>query len=263
MKEIGFVTYQKAPQLTADDALAIAPLKQLDIAVTPAIWDDTSVNWQQFDAVIVRSCWDYHHKPHEFRRWIDRLQDMNISLWNPMEIIRWNMHKKYLQDLVAKGVAIPPTIWVETGVSADLSALLEENGFAQAVIKPTISATAWQTWRTSLATARNDQSRFEAQLRQSGLMVQRFIEEVTSAGEWSLIFFAGTYSHAVLKRPQEGDFRVQSDFGGTSHLQTPPPELIGQAEAILRLVDHPLLYARIDGVHWLFRSRDSKGVLQN
>jgi len=248
MKKIAFATYPKAPNLTADDALAIAPLKQFNIDVTPAIWNDPAVNWKQFDAVIVRSCWDYHRQPRQFRQWLDHLQARQVTLWNPAEVICWNMNKKYLQDLAAKGVAIPPTIWLETESSANLFSLLQESHFAQAVIKPMISATAYQTYRTAPATARDDQPRLDEILRHSGVMLQKFVDEITTAGEWSLLFFAGKFSHAVLKRPRDGDFRVQADFGGTYHQLPPPPELIKQAEVILRLIDQPLLYARVDGV---------------
>jgi hypothetical protein len=247
MKTVAFVTYHKAPNLTADDALALAPLKQFDIAAIPTMWDDPQVDWKKFDAVVVRSCWDYHHKPRDFRRWLGHLEELKIPVWNPVEILRWNMHKTYLRELAAKGVAIPPTVWIEAGSSVDLRALLSANEFEQAVIKPTISATAHQTWRTSLATAHHDQSHFDMILRASGAMVQQFIAEVTSNGEWSLLFFGGKYSHAVLKRPRAGDFRVQSDFGGTSHRLEPSPALIKQAEGIVSLVDQPLLYARADG----------------
>jgi glutathione synthase/RimK-type ligase-like ATP-grasp enzyme len=249
ISKIAFVTYQKAPQLTPDDALAIAPLRELDIDVMPAIWNDPAVNWQQFDAVIVRSCWDYHHQPSQFRQWLDLLKAQQIALWNPAEIIRWNMHKKYLQDLADKGVTIPPTVWIEAESSVDLFSLLKENRFEQAVIKPMISATAHQTYRTSPATARDDQPQLDEILRHTGAMVQKFVDEITTTGEWSLIFLAGKFSHAVLKRPGDGDFRVQADFGGTAHLHTPPTELIKQAEEILRLIEEPLLYARVDGVN--------------
>lgn len=248
MKRIAFVTYAKAPNLTPDDALAITPLKERDINVTPAIWNDPAVNWKQFDAVIIRSCWDYHHQPRQFRQWLDHLKAQQITLWNPAEIVRWNMHKKYLQDLAAKGAAIPPTIWIEAETSADLFSRLNENCFEHAVIKPMISATAHQTYRTALATARADQSRLDEILRHTGVMIQEFVDEILTAGEWSLIFFAGKFSHAVLKRPRDGDFRVQADFGGTYQPHSPPPQFIEQAAAILRLFEQPLLYARVDGV---------------
>ncbi len=82
--------------------------------------------------------------------------------------------------------------------------------------------------------------------RGPGVMVQKFMRGITE-GEWSVIFFAGTFSHAVLKKPKAGDFRVQTDFGGSSNLADPPPHILESASRALRAVD-PTIYARVDGV---------------
>lgn len=248
LKKIAFVTYQKAPHLTADDALVLDYLEQFELEAIAAVWNAPAVDWKSFDAVILRSCWDYHRQPEKFRRWIDHLEAARVPVWNPANVVRWNMNKEYLQDLAVRGASIPPTAWIKAGSSLSLHALLQDYGFDQAIIKPVVSATAWQTWRTSLATARDDQPKLDEILRLSGAVVQKFVDAVTANGEWSFIFFAGRYSHAVLKRPQPGDFRVQADFGGTYHAQTPPAQFVKQAEAIVRLIDRPLLYARVDGI---------------
>jgi hypothetical protein len=80
------------------------------------------------------------------------------------------------------------------------------------------------------------------------MMVQRFINEVLTIGEWSLLFFNNEFSHAVIKLPKVGDFRVQEDFGGSSEAAIPPPQLVEDARHILSLIDEPLLFARVDGV---------------
>jgi len=82
----------------------------------------------------------------------------------------------------------------------------------------------------------------------SEVMIQEFLEVIRIGGEWSFIFFDGHFSHAVLKKPQEGDFRVQDDFGGTVFRQEPGECLIKQAEAILRVIDEVPLYARVDAI---------------
>ncbi len=155
---------------------------------------------------------------------------------------------EYGQNLSARGVPIPQTEWLETGIPASLFEVMQRNGFEQAVIKPTISATAHMTFRTALATAQHDQTWLDEILRSSGVMVQAFVEEVITQGEWSLLFFNKKFSHAILKQPRAGDFRVQSDFGGSVKTALPSPSLIAQAEALLAMVDAPLLYARVDGV---------------
>ncbi len=255
MKRVGFITYRDLPALTPDDRLAFAPLRELGIEAIPVVWDSSDIDWKSFDTLVLRSCWDYHYKPEIFTKWLDRLERSGVAIWNPSSVIRWNMDKRYLGDLRQSGANIPRTLFIEAGAKANLPAALEESGLEQAVIKPTISATARRTWRTSIHTAREDQPRLDEILSESGAVVQEFIEEVVTRGEWSLIFFDG-YSHAVLKRAAAGDFRVQREFGGSSDIVTPPQRIIRQAEEILRMVDSKIIYARVDGVE-----RDNRFVL--
>jgi len=226
----------------------LAPLQACDLQVVPAIWDDPNSNWKSFSLVVLRSCWDYHHKPRAFRDWIKRLEEEKVSVWNPTSIVRWNMEKTYLRELAARGVAIPKTEWLEVGDATPLLEIMQRNGFEHAVIKPTISATAHMTFRTSLATAQHDQAGLDEVLRFSGAMIQEFVAEIVTKGEWSLIFFDKKFSHAVLKQPRADDFRVQHDFGGTARLASPPAALIAQAQRLVGMIASPLLYARVDGV---------------
>jgi glutathione synthase/RimK-type ligase-like ATP-grasp enzyme len=116
------------------------------------------------------------------------------------------------------------------------------------VVKPLVSASAWRTFVTETGTAVVDERAWRELLGGSDGMVQEFIPEVQTAGEWSLIFFGGAFSHAVLKRPRAGDFRVQAELGGTAVLAEPPGALLDGARKVLALVEEPLLFARVDGV---------------
>jgi hypothetical protein len=87
-------------------------------------------------------------------------------------------------------------------------------------------------------------------------MAQPFVGEVQDRGEWSVLFFGGRYSHAVLKRPAENDYRVQWEFGGSAVTMAPPPRLLGDAGAVMAAVAGDALYARVDGVE-----RDGRLVL--
>jgi len=80
-----------------------------------------------------------------------------------------------------------------------------------------------------------------------GVMVQKFMDSVVSEGEWSLMFFGGKFSHAVLKTAKRGDFRVQNDFGGESRIADPPVHVLESAIRILQAAGGAL-YARVDGV---------------
>ncbi|HEY0733506.1 MAG TPA: hypothetical protein VGD69_01260 [Herpetosiphonaceae bacterium] len=248
MKTIGFATYRDEPQGTADDLLVAEVLRPMGIDVVPVVWDDASVDLRQIEAMITRSCWDYHLKPGQFLAWVDTLDRSGIRLFNSSTIIKWNFDKHYLQDLAAHGVAIPQTIWIEPGTSADLETILREHDLADVVIKPTISLSAYQTWRISADEARAHQEAFAQLAAERGMMIQAFIPEVTTSGELSLMFFGKVYSHAVYKRPRKDDFRVQADFGGTREIDAPPQHVIAQAQAIVDLIDEPLLFARVDGI---------------
>jgi hypothetical protein len=226
MPRIALATSSKSPDLTSDDRLLLEPLAELSIHAEPAIWNDTAQNWTSYDAVILRSTWDYHLLPKKFLLWIDLLADLHVPLWNPHTLVRWNADKAYLRDLDAKGVAIVPTIWPES---------------------PRISATAHRTQLVKLDNAESAQPLFDELRAGRGVMVQKFMDPIIDQGEWSLIFFDRQFSHAVLKKPSAGDFRVQNDFGGTDTLSDPPLHVLQSANAILQAVE-PTLYARVDGV---------------
>jgi hypothetical protein len=220
------------------------------------IWDAPDVTWSTYQAVVVRSCWDYHLHPGHFIAWLRHLEHLQIPLWNPAPILKWNLHKTYLRDLQTQGVAIPPTCWLTRGSTADLATILADHGWNQAVIKPAISATAYHTWRTTRAQGSHDQSRFASLLQHADVLVQQFMKPVVIDGEWSFVFFQKQYSHAVLKKAKPGDFRVQDDFGGTIEVLSPDMALIEQAQQIINCINDPLLFARVDGIE-----RDGQLVL--
>ena len=202
--------------------------------------------WTACDAVILRSCWDYHLRLPEFLEWIGWLENSGVRVWNPPSMIRWNSNKTYLRDLEGKGVAVIPTFWPETGVS--LRDQLGELGWSKAVVKPRVSATAHRTMLISADDADQAQPLVEDLLRGPGVLVQQFMESIQTQGEWSLIFFAGEFSHAVVKTPKAGDFRVQHDFGGREQSAQPSPAVLEAATRVIRAVDDVPLYARVDGV---------------
>ena len=243
-RSIAFATWDGAPSLTADDRLALLPLSAAGIDVAPAIWSDPRVEWRRFDAVILRSTWDYHHRAEEFRAWLDRLESDGVALWNPVPLARWNMDKRYLRDLAARGISTVPTAWIEADSGVDIDELMEANGWDDAVLKPVVAATSYRTVRVSRGAAAVHGRTAEV----GEAMLQPFVPQVADEGEWSLMFIGGEYSHAVLKRPAAGDFRVQEEFGGSSRTAEAPPALRESASRALGAVEHPWLYARVDGV---------------
>jgi hypothetical protein len=247
MPRIALATSAKYPSLTQDDRLLLEPLAKLGLRAEPAVWDDPSYPWSSCDAVLIRSCWDYHFKPEEFLRWVASLQAARVPVCNPAALIRWNTNKSYLRELEARGEAIVPTLWLEPGTTANWREQLHELGWKKAVIKPRISATAHRTQLIAADDADTAQNLFDELRDGVGVMVQKFMDSIVTEGEWSLIFFGDQFSHAVLKTPRTGDFRVQSDFGGTSRLADPPRSVLESATRTMHSVDSSV-YARLDGV---------------
>jgi glutathione synthase/RimK-type ligase-like ATP-grasp enzyme len=258
MKRIALATSAKLPTLNDDDRLLIPALAELGLAAVPAVWDAPDVCWDEFQGVLVRSCWDYHQRLEEFLAWVARLERAGVPLWNPPALLRWNSHKGYLRDLAARGAPIVPTRWLERGARVNLAELLRNAAWRDAVVKPAVSASAQGTWRTSFETASADQPQLDEQLRSGDVMVQPYMIEVhhPKGGEWSILFFGGRASHAVLKRPAAGDYRVQWEFGGTAATMAPSDTLLADADAVMAAVPGDPVYARVDGVE-----RDGRLVL--
>jgi glutathione synthase/RimK-type ligase-like ATP-grasp enzyme len=244
-ERIAFATWRGLPGLSTDDRRAAAAIVERGGLVEPAIWDDRAVDWSRYDAVVVRSTWDYHHRPGEFLDWIERLDSAGVTLWNPPSLLRWNVDKRYLAELRERGVRVVPTVTLSRGSGTSLAHALEAAGWEEAVVKPAVSASAHETWRTSRPRAATDDARLAALLRAGDVLVQPYLPAVEQ-GEWSLCFFRGRYSHAVLKRPRHGEFRVQSELGGEVLPAAPEPALVEQAASVVGLLPVPWLYARVD-----------------
>src|SRR5439155_9660455 len=67
---VALATYTKLPSLNADDLLLVPALRELGVTAVPAVWDSPDVCWEEFQGVVVRSCWDYHHRREEFLAWV-------------------------------------------------------------------------------------------------------------------------------------------------------------------------------------------------
>ena len=247
-QRIAFVTCERLPDIHDDDRLVADALQRRGFQVTAAAWNDPAVDWRQFASVVIRAAWDYHLDEARYAAWLRRCETEQVNLWNPAAAVLANIDKRYLADFADAGVAIVPIEYVERGQRQSLRALLERRNWTQAVVKPAVSASAHGTWRTSLATAAADQRQLDEEVMQRPLLVQPFADEIVTSGEWSIVFFDGEYSHAVLKKPAPGDFRVQEELGGHGEPRDPSPAIVEQARRVLSHAAGPLLYARVDGI---------------
>lgn len=242
---LALATCSQIPGAYPDDRHLIASLQRLGVDTKHCIWNDPAVDWSRFDAVLIRTTWDYFKNYAAFLRWLDELP---IPTINAKPLLRWNADKRYLLELERKGIEIIPTRFA---AGHELAKALGPMRGSEVVVKPTVSGGAWHTLRGVVGDGCFEQSL--AQLPpELDYMVQAFVPEIVAVGEWSLLFFEGRYSHAVMKRPAAGDYRVQGDFGGSVEALEPGPDVAAAARRVLAattaLGHEAPAYARVDGV---------------
>jgi hypothetical protein len=240
---IALATCAPKPALTPHDALLAEALERAGVGVVAAPWDVLSTAAGDSDLVCLRSTWDYHLRWPEFRDWVTDFADGG-RLWNPAATVLWNADKRYLRDLGDAGIALPRTRWFEPGERPDVEAILHAWGLTRGVLKPRVSATAFGTHVVEPGVDLGE--RDWAPLERWGSLLQAFVPEIRSRGEISLVYLDQAYSHAVLKRPHPGDFRVQTDFGGMLEPLAPTAEVVAFGDMVLAAVRHAWLYARVD-----------------
>lgn len=241
MKTVALVTYGKQPDLLEGDKLLIEPFKKHGFKPLAVPWDKKGVSWENFDLVILRSAWDYHLRIPEFLNWLEHLESRKVNLWNPVNIIKWNMNKKYLLDLEKVGVPIIPTFILNKETINNAKEIILSKGWKEIVVKPVHGTSAYKIVKVKAQELNT--------LQDNEVIIQPFMKEINSKGELSFIFFNKQYSHAVLKKPKKEEFRSQPEFGGVELEVKPNSQLISQAQQMLDKIRSPLLYARIDCVN--------------
>jgi hypothetical protein len=213
------------------------------VSVEPTPWTDHIEDASAltgYPLVLPLIVWGYHRDHDRWMQACATWEAAGVRMLNPASVVGWNSDKSYLGRLGDKGVAIPPTAWVEGVTQADVDAAFDRFGADTVVVKPRVSGGAWKTLRLS----RGDRL---ADAPEGPAMIQPYLPTIETEGETSLLYFGGRLSHVVNKRPVNGDFRIQTQYGGRYvALPTPPAGSLVLAEQTLAAIDEDLLYARID-----------------
>ncbi|GAB3954111.1 ATP-grasp domain protein [Kribbella albertanoniae] len=242
-KRIAIATSADWPELLPEEVPLLDAFRAAGLEPDPVVWTDPSIDWSGYDAVLLRSVWDYYKRQVEFTEWLGLLDKSGVLVLNETDLVRWNSDKRYLLELREQGVAIVPS---QVAAGACLREVVAGLDGQQIVIKPTVSGAAFNTVRGLAGSAELDQAMTD--LPDDVYLVQPFLPEIQTAGEWSLLFFDGEYSHAVVKRPAAGDYRVQHMFGGAVTVEEPTPEILESAKTALSAAPSQPTYARVDGV---------------
>lgn len=234
------LTAEHLPGLAADDQPLLAAFRDAGWEPRPAIWSGPVPD---ADLAIIRSCWDYTERVEDFLGVVDGIAE-RMPLWNPADTVRWNADKHYLLELRDARVPVPELQVVEANDPRPLAEIAADLGTDDLVLKPTVGASGKGVARISV----DDEVTWRRLLTTGPMLVQRFVPEVLTEGEWSLMYFHGEWSHAVRKRARTGEFRVQEEHGGTVEFADADAAMLAAAERALAAVPHPWMFARVDGV---------------
>jgi glutathione synthase/RimK-type ligase-like ATP-grasp enzyme len=231
-----------------EDALLSKLLEELGISYELLAWSDPDVEWSRFTHVLIKSTWDYFDYYPEFLTWLEKLEALGTSVLNPLATLRWNSSKNYLLELKAKGYPCVAGQILPKGTITTLEALHDSLGFETLVVKPLVSGGAKNTLKITRGAGKELEDKISSLLQEEDFLVQPYIPEIVAVGEYSLIFFNGVFSHAVLKSPAVDDFRVQHYYGGTIQEIMPDSKMLASAQVLVASFAKDSLYARVDGV---------------
>lgn len=228
------------PEPDADEELLLDALRERGIATRLAAWNDPHEDWDARVPTVIRSTWNYIHALPAFLAWAERAERA-AALWNPLAVVRGNVHKRYLVELAARGIPCVPTSLFERGSRVDLDRHVRERGWRRLILKPAVGAGSFDTRRFEPSEILEAQRHLERILQRGDALVQPYLESVEDHGERAIVCIDGQITHAVRKSPRFAD-GVES----VSPALPVEPEERALAEAVLALVPARLLYARVD-----------------
>ena len=218
-----------------------AALTAAGLIVEQRVWTDPG-DLAGYDLVLPLFAWGYQRDVAGWYALLDQMEEARLPVVNPVPVLRWNSDKAYLGELGAKGVAVVPTVEVDALDDASLTEAMSELMAGEIVIKPAISGGADGTHRIAPGAP------IPADALGARRLVQPLMPGILTEGEYSLFFFAGKFSHAIVKRPAAGDFRVQEQFGGREEPWNASDAAQTLAAAALAAAPAPPVYARVDMV---------------
>lgn len=211
-------------------------------------WDGPEEEWCGIDALVIRTTWNYHLHANAFRAFLERRTAQGCRCFNSAALMNWNVDKRYLMDLDEAGIPIVPTRYLMQGDTLAALALPADWLSHPVVVKPTVSASAYDTLRFDTGRQLLESDELIRLHRQHDVMVQPFQHHIAE-GEVSLVAIGGELMHAVRKVPAVGEFRVQGAYGGRIVEYLPDENDHALVNAIMTALPEIPAYARVDIVN--------------
>lgn len=238
------VTLPGSPDRRADfhehvqsvEALA-GPLAERGLELVEISWDDAGADWSDFAAAVIGTTWDYWDREREFLETLARIESCT-RLFNPVSLVGWNRNKRYLAQLEARGARLIPTLWLDQASPPVVAQAFETLQAERLVLKRQVGAGAAGQHLIARGEPVPDMP--------LAMMAQPYLPAIETEGEMSFVFIDAELSHALIKRPKAGDYRIQSLYGGVEAAISPPAEDVAAARDVLGMLESPPLYARVD-----------------
>jgi hypothetical protein len=202
--DVALASCVELPEPDPDEAPLLEALEAAGLEAVVLAWDDPRADWSAARMTLLRATWNYPYRPGAFRRWLETTATVT-KLWNPLPMVRWNLHKRYLLELEGAGLAVTPTELVSRGAPRPLADILRSRGWEQVVIKPAVSASSYRTHRFPAGQWRTGDEHLRRLAGDGDALVQSYLPAVETYGERALIWIDGELTHAVRKSPRFGD----------------------------------------------------------
>ena len=246
-KKCAMLTIEDLSDFECYDELLIPPMNALGWDVSFIPWDLSDVNWDEYDIVLIRSTWDYQSRIQEFLKVLDSVDKSKSLLINPLPIIHRNIEKTYLIELEAKGIDTIPSIFQKKFSPKEIMQSFSKFNCDKIIIKPVVGANADNIFLGSKFETKSQLHKIQEIYFELPHIIQPFLNSVLKEGEFSLIYFNKKFSHALLKIPKEGDFRVQEEHGGKINpIKKVPKEIQNLADKVMKVLPKNCFYSRID-----------------
>lgn len=246
-KRCAYLTMDDIGFFVSDAELSFAPMAELGWQVDMVPWR-RDVEWDNYDLVYICTPWDYQNDVAAFLDVLETVERSTAILVNGLGLVRWNLEKTYLRELELRGADIVPSLFFDRYEAARVAGWFAAHGTDRIVVKPVVGANADDIIVLSDPPDGEVGEVLRRTFERRPFFVQPFMDSVQGEGEYSLFFFGGDYSHAILKKPRAGDFRTQEEHGADILSVEAPPALVETAQHVLGVVNPQPVYVRADFV---------------
>ena len=246
MKRCAYLVMEDPGDFVTDYHLSFDAMAGRGWQVDCVPWRNASHDWNQYQAAYICTPWDYPDDPQLFMAVLESIEASSAHLINPISLVRWSLAKTYLRDLENRGGAIVPSLWFEHFDAHQVAGWFDHFNANRIIVKPQVGTNSQHQVVLRHPVAAEQLAELQRQYRERPFFVQPFIDSVQGEGEYSLFFFGGEYSHAILKTPAQDDFRSQEEHGAEIRSIAATEEQVAAAEKLLSLVDPQPTYVRVD-----------------